>query len=175
MKLRILLFSIILCFFSCNDDIEITQQRVFFEIHYVNYAWSYVNHGILIDSLGNVNGYHLSQKNNWNYPDSLGYISRKEMNENFSHCDTVIHHISKDSLQYFVNKIDNAARGIVSDPVGVMADAGIMEYIAYVFDKKRDRYKKVVLYQWGDQQITHDAPEAAELYAWLMRMGQYNK
>jgi hypothetical protein len=78
-------------------------------------------------------------------------------------------------LHYFVNKIDNAARGIVSDPVGVMADAGIMEYIAYVFDKKRDRYKKVVLYQWGDQQITNDAPEAAELYAWLMRMGQYNK
>ena len=56
-----------------------------------------------------------------------------------------------------------------------MAYAEIVEYIAYVFDKKRDRYKKVVLYQWGDQQITNDAPEATELNAWLMQMGQYNK
>lgn len=170
MKTRILLFAIVLFFFSCDDKVEITNQRVFFEVHYVNFAWSYSNRGILIDSMGNVSSFDLKTNNRWNYPDSLGYISCEAMNENVTLCDSVVKQISNDSLSFYVKQIDEAARGKISEPVGVMYDAGGIEFIAYTFDHKTDRYKKVLLHQWGDFQITNNAPEAQNLHQWLMRV-----
>jgi len=175
MKSKLLMAILLLSFYSCNDNISISQQRIFFEVHYINMAWGYTNQGLLIDSIGNIYEYNVNstQSQNWNYPNDEGYISRAAMNKNFAFCNDIIHQISNDSLQYYVNKIDDAARGTLSKPVGVMADAGINEYIAYVYDKKKDSYKKVLIYQWGDYECSNNATAADELKSWLMRMEKY--
>lgn len=175
MKIKLLLLSVLFALLSCDDDVKLTNQRVFFEVHYINGAWGYVNHGVLIDSLGNVSSFNLAAKSAWNYPDSLGKISRADMNENFALCDSVVHNVGSDSLQHYVNMIDNAARGKVSDPAYVMADAGIRQYFAYVYDSKSDSYTRIVLYQWGDVMLENDAPAAAVLTEWLARMFQFGK
>jgi len=176
MKVRLALLVVLITLMSCNDNIPTTQQRIFFEVHYINYAWGYTNQGILIDSLGNVYDYDLTlaQKDGWKSADEDGYISRTDMNKNFAFCDRIVHQVSMDSLQNFVYKIDEAAHGTVSEPVAVMADAGIKQYIAYIYDKKKDRYKKILLSQWGDMQCTNSSPEALELSAWLIKMEQFS-
>lgn len=176
MKVRLAFLVFLITLMSCNDNIPTTQQRVFFEVHYINYAWIYTNQGILIDSLGNIYNYNLNvgQKDGWKSADEDGYISRADMNKNFSFCDDIVHQISRDSLQYFVNKIDEAADGKLSEPKTVMADAGIKQYIAYIYDKKKDRYKTVLLSQWGDMQCTNSSPAASELSEWLVKMEQFS-
>jgi len=175
MKVRLALATILITLLSCKDNIQITQQRIFFEVYYINYAWGYTNQGILIDSLGNVYNYDLneSQINDWKSAGEDGYISKADMNKNFALCNDIVHQISTDSLQYYVNKIDGAAGGKLSVPVAVMADAGIKQYIAYIYDKKKTSYKKILLSQWGDMQCTNSSSEASELSAWLKKMEQF--
>lgn len=175
MKIKLWLLPLLFVLLSCDDDVKITNQRVFFEVHYSNGAWGYMNHGVLIDSLGNVNSFNLTAGSGWNYPDSLGNISRVDMNENLALCDSVVHNISNDSLQYYVNMIDNAARGKVSDPAYVMADAGITQYFAYVYDLQSGSYKRIVLHQWGDVMLENNAPAATVLTEWLANMFKYGK
>lgn len=175
MKTKLWLLLVLFALLSCDDDVKITNQRVFFEVHYFNAAWGYVNHGVLIDSLGNVSSFNLTAESHWNYPDSLGNISRADMNENFALCDSVVHNISNDSLQYYVNMIDNAATGKVSEPAYVMADAGIRQYLAYVYDAQSDSYQRIVLYQWGDVMIENNTTAAATLTKWLADMFQFGK
>lgn len=176
MKVKIVLTALLISLLSCNDNIPITQQRVFFEVHYINYAWMYTNQGILIDSLGNIYDYNVTQaqKDGWKSADKDGYISRTDMNKNFAFCNHIIHHVGVDSLQYYVNKIDDAARGTLSEPVSVMADAGILQYIAYIYNEKKDSYKQILLLQWGDTQCTNSSPAASEISEWLIKMDKYN-
>lgn len=175
MKTKLWLLLVLFALLSCDDDVKITNQRVFFEVHYINEAWGYANYGVLIDSLGNVSSFNLTAESHWNYPDSLGNISRVDMNENFALCDSVVHNISNDSLQHYVNMIDNAAKGKVTGPAYEMADAGIKQYFAYVYDAKSDSYKQIMLYQWGDVKVENNAPAAAVLTEWLARMSQFWK
>lgn len=175
MKTKLLLLSVLFVLLSCDDDVKITNQRVFFEVHYINGAWGYVNHGVLIDSLGNVSSFNLPSGSDWNYPDSLGNISRLDMNENFALCDSVVYNVSSYSLQHYVNMIDSAAKGKVTGPAYGMVDAGIKQYFAYVYNYKSDSYKQIVLYQWGDVPLENDAPTAAVLTEWLSDMFQFGK
>lgn len=173
MKSKLFFLLTLVALAACNDDLKITNQRVFFEMYYYNNAWGYSNNATIIDSTGNMSVYVIAEDSKWIQPDSTGKISRADMNRNLALPHSVLHNIKSDSLQYYVNLIDNAAEGELSEPAYVMADAGIIQYLAYVYDEKSDNYKRIMLYQWGDVQITNSAPESQMLSAWLTRMRQY--
>ena len=173
MKQKLCLLLVLFALVSCNDDLKITNQRVFFEIHYYNNAWGYSNQAVLIDSLGNVSAYIIAENSEWKQPDSTGNISRSDMNSNVALPHSVVNQVAADSLQYYVNLIDNAAGGKLSEPAYVMADAGIIQNLAYVYNEESDCYKRIMLYQWGDVQIENSTPESQVLKAWLARMWKY--
>lgn len=172
MNTKLLIFFSLLLFSSCKSDLVLLNQKVYFEMHYVNAAWSHQNSGYVIDSVGNVLAFNLSQKSYaWNESDSLGYISAEAMGVNVSRCNSVIQKLDADSLAFYVRKIPAASLGRISKPQQVMADAGSISYSAFIFDAKKQRYKKVLLKIRGDWMVTNDAPEAQQLYLWMNRIG----
>ncbi|MEI6755168.1 MAG: hypothetical protein WCK78_18650 [Paludibacter sp.] len=153
------------------------KQKIFFEKHYVNYAWVLQDNGFLIDSLGNIHRFDLVSKttnrriNNWIYPDSLGYISKSDMDKNMSICDSVISKIQSDSLAYYIGKIWKASKGIISKPDMQMADFGEIRYSAYIYDDKTNRYKEVLIKLYGDMMSNNNSSEANQIYEWMNRIG----
>jgi len=156
---------------SCSDDTPNFKQQVLFEKHYSNWAWGYQENGYLIDSLGNVKSFDLTKETSkWNYADSLGYISKEKMDKNLQLCRTIIKQINRDSLTYFTHKIPGAAIGKLSEPEAQMADFGEIRYYAYIFDKKTNRYKQVMIKTYGDFMIENNAAEANEIYQWMSKI-----
>jgi hypothetical protein len=165
-----LLFIVLITLCSCVDNIDFSKQRILFSVQYVNYAWSYTNNGFMVDSAGNVCSYNLSENSKWNNADSLNFISEEDMNENLSLCTRLSEGITKDTLQYYINKINAARKGKLIESDVYMADAGIKQYWAYVYDADTKKYKQILLNQWGDVQITNSAYEASEITQWLNRI-----
>ena len=173
MKTNILLFSFLLLLLSCNEEIPQLKQKVYFEKHYINMAWLPQSSGFLIDSLGNVMEFRWVEVSHiWYDPDSTGYVSSANMNKNISFCQTDTFHINPDTLKYYVDRIQAASTGIISDPKLVMADAGTTTYSAFIFDSKTNLYKQVLLMIDGDISRTNSTPEANEIYRWLSRVGK---
>jgi hypothetical protein len=54
----------LISFNSCKTEVPVLHQKILFEQHYVNYAWSYQNSGYLVDSLGYVRVFNLSKYTN---------------------------------------------------------------------------------------------------------------
>jgi len=173
MKAKYLFFIIIMTFTGCKTEYPNFNRKILFEKHYVNWAWGYQNKGFLVDSLGFVNAFDLSKDSiKWNEPDKDGYIGIVEMNENLSYCDSVICQIDADTLAHYTDKILAASKGKISEPVNQMADAGSITYSAFIFDEKTNQYKKILIKTWGDWSVDNSAPEAKEIYQWMMRIGQ---
>lgn len=157
-------------FSSCSSENILLTEQVLFEVHYTNYAWGYTENGYLIDSTGAIHSFDLSKKTyKWNYKDEKGYISQEGMCYNLLHCDSVIGEVAADSLAYYRNKINGAARGKISDPVGAMADFGQIRYSAYIYDRNQQRYKEVLIQLYGDMMSDNSSTEAKQLYEWLVR------
>lgn len=173
-KLLICTTFIMLALLSCSDNLFTPHQKLYFEVHYINYAWGYQNTGFLIDSSGYVRRFDLSHNVYWNYVDSLGFISDNKMDENIALCDTIITQIKADTLQYYVTKINDAGKGNISNPENYMYDAGEIEYVAYIFNAKTYNYRKILLFTWGDIEQTNNAPAANEIFQWLRRI-QFGK
>jgi len=166
----IILFAFVVT--ACSNEIPSFKQKILFEKHYTNWAWSYQNNGFLIDSVGNVRPFDLSKKSvEWNYPDSLGYISKEKMDENLSYCDASNNQLKADSLLHYVNKIWNASKGIISQSNLQMADFGEIRYSAYIYDENTNRYKEVLIRLYGDITRDNSSTEAGEIYSWLNRIG----
>jgi len=176
MKTKELIFFILFSFASCSNEIPNFKQHILFEKHYSNWAWSYQNNGFLIDSLGNVHAFDLSKKTlKWNYPDSLGYISKDKMDKNLSYCDSIISKLNSDSLSLYVGKIWGASKGKITQSDIYMADFGEIRYSAYILDEKNNRYKEVLVRLYGDITKDNSSKEAGEIYGWMTRIGNTAK
>jgi hypothetical protein len=53
-----------------------------------------------------------------------------------------------------------------------MADAGIQRYSAFLYNKDTKKYKRILLYQWGDELIENTSSEAKELQKWMAEINQ---
>jgi hypothetical protein len=163
MKSLIPLFCCLL-FYSC-ERIEDINQQVLFQIEYSNAAWG-VQHKIwLVDSSGVLTIYNLPTK--WNHPDSNGYLSLIEMNENISQSGVFGCHVDKVNLKKYLNLLDEAKKGKLTDPETRMFDAGSVVFSGFLYDPKRDKYLQAILRQEGDVYIENKSTEAEEIYDWL--------
>jgi hypothetical protein len=161
----------LISFNSCKTEVPVLHQKILFEQHYVNYAWSYQNSGYLVDSLGYVRVFNLSKDTiKWNEPDKDGTISVEQMTRNLELCTTLVGQIDPDTISYYSSKIWAASKGNISAPQNIMADAGSNVFSAFIFDNKTNKYQKVMLKTWGDWTINNDAPEAESIYSWMTRI-----
>ncbi|MEI8272299.1 MAG: hypothetical protein WCG08_06720 [Paludibacter sp.] len=173
MKTNLLILFTVLCFISCKEEIPSMKQKIYFEMHYVNYAWLPQSSGYLIDSLGNVLPFKWVEVfHEWYEPDSTAYISSINMDKNISFCQTPTTHIHPDTLKYYVNKIYAASKGSITKPQMQMADFGDIRYSAFIYDEKTNRYKEVLIKLYGDLMSDNNTPEAAEIYQWMNRIGK---
>jgi hypothetical protein len=144
------------------------NQLILFQSEYINFAWVYVHSGILIDSSGNVRGYKLPKI--WHFPDTAGYISLSDMNENIGQLDTSSFKIKKDTLLKYFNKLKNVAMSQMTKPVQVMADAGVHRYSGFLYDSKTKKYNEVLIRQSGDVYIENKSQDAKEIYNWMINL-----
>ena len=151
-----------------NSDDEALAQEFYFQYEYLNHAWGYSHSGWLIDSLGNVWCYTLPE--NWNQSDSSGMIDAAALKANLSKTDSVCHSIDMAVLKKKIKLIENASSGTLQDPESVGADMGAMSYYAFVYEKKKDSYKRILLKKMGDWTIDNDAREADDLYEWMVEI-----
>ena len=173
MKINHLIIGFSFFLISCIEEIPELKQKIFFEKHYVNTAWIPQSTGFLIDSLGIVREFSwVEVYHSWYDPDSTGHVSSVNMDKNISYCQPGNTRINLDTLKKYVDEIQAAAKGTITVPQHVMADAGITTYSAFIFNKKTNQYKQVMLKTEGDISITNDSPVALDIYQWMKRLGK---
>ncbi len=156
---------------GCEKEYEAPEdQPVFFEYRYVNYAWSYSEHGWLINADGDVRRYDLPD--DFRLPDSTGYISAEDLIHNLSQTELLIGSIEANDLDHYVGLIPGAADGEILKSQNVMADAGSSVLSCYLYDSDRDMYQYVFLASSGDWEQLNDSREAEILVDWLKEIGE---
>ena len=160
-------------FTSCEKDCiegNIDPHPVYFQYEIVNNAWVPYHAGWYIDDAGNFNYYNLPQ--NWNEPDSAGYISESALLSNFEKADSIIYHVNHESLQNQISLIEEVDVDEYSELQTLAADAGRMEFFCFKWDKSRSAYQRISLAYTGDFTQHNLDPEAKGLTAWLIAVGE---
>ncbi len=168
----IFLFAIILlgsCEKDCGES-DPVNDPVYFQYEATNYAWGYYHAGWYVDQLGNFNYYIFP--GDWNEPDSLGFISKDDLLSNLQKVDSVIYHISIDALQNQISLIDQVDGDSFSNLQLIGADIGRLELFCFKWDASRSKYKRTLLAYSGDFAQHNLDPEAQELTAWLIAVGE---
>lgn len=151
---------------SCSDeDIQISSdQEIFFEVNYVNYAWGKQFKGLIIDKDGQVRTYTNPVK--WNPTDAGTEVPLSQIQENIS--NTVLSSANvKSDLQNYTSKINSLTDSEYSKPISGGADRGITSFYAYRYDKEKRIYKPLLLSQTGDIETYNKDKSAVEITKWL--------
>nr|WP_321410550.1 hypothetical protein [uncultured Carboxylicivirga sp.] len=159
---------------SCQKDSEIlpNNQRILFQVEYVNYAWVYQHNGFLIDCSGNI--YYYNNPSEWNFIEDDGTFHEKAMNENLTFIDSISHTINYSKIANKAAKIYQASVGPISDLKCEMADAGTIVYSAYILNNQSHKYHRILLNQIGDCSRENLSQAAIQLYHWLQLIQQNN-
>ncbi|MFT5822371.1 MAG: hypothetical protein ACI8ZM_003627 [Crocinitomix sp.] len=168
MKKTFLLAIFTLILLGCNKEKYDSIPHGYYTMEYQNWAWGYSHSGWIIDSEGNVNSFNLP--NDWNGPDSLGYISESQLIENISNCDSKIGSVSKRTLYTHNKLINDAATGSNSEPESNGADIGRYAYYCYQFDTDAGLYKGVVLEVDGDWSYHNESNAAKSIAKWMKKI-----
>lgn len=169
MNIRACLIICLVLFIGCERNKESwpgPDQVVLFQVEYNNHAWGYQHSGIMIDSSGLVRSFSLPK--NWHLPDSAGFLSESLMNENISQLNTGSFYVNKNELRDHFNKIWKISEGVLSKPKNTAYDSGETDYSGYLFDATNKRYKQVLIKRFGDWSVENSAPEAEDVYKWLL-------
>jgi len=167
-------FLAVLIFVGCStsiiDPISSTNPKILFEVEYMNGAWGWEHWGWYIDDLGCVYTYSyggVSYEGRWN-PQRAGIYTENELLEKFNHSKEFVKQIDCNELTQMANLIPAASQGKLSDPVGVMADAGSLRYKGYLYDESKNEYIVVILREERDRYIENLSPAATIIVDWLI-------
>jgi len=174
-KISFFLMSLvsILSLSSCDKDCGEANpfnDPVYFQYEARNYAWGLYHVGWFVDKKGDFQYYNLPE--NWIEPDSLGYISKSDLVSNLGKADSVIYHISIHELQNQVRLIEDVDDDAFSEIDHVGADIGIVSLFCYKWDSAHNKYKRILLLMGGDFKQENLDPEAKELAAWMIAIGE---
>jgi len=161
----LVIFSLQACEKETIEPFEI-KQKIVFEFERINQAWGEVHFGWLIDSLGNIHCYNLPDQ--WIVCDSLGSISASDLKTNLNKTDSICYVIDKSELKSKFSLMENASKGLISDPKFDMIDTGSFSFYGFIFDSEKQLYKRVLLKQFGDFIVENNTVEANELSNWLL-------
>lgn len=171
-SILLLVFGLIILS-SCSKDEENCKIGenipVLFQYEQINFAWEYSHSGWFIDNYGNIRGFNLPQS--WSWPDSLGYISGKELIQNLYQTDTTYLTIDITELNEKAAMITGTINGAISDSINPKADAGLYSIYCFYWDSEKNMYKRQVLKTVGDIEFYNKESEAIELSDWLIEIG----
>lgn len=164
------LFSLSLT--GCEDLLEasdmLPDQEYFFLYEYINYAWGYQHNGWLMDSSGTA--YYFEVPDKWMVPSTDAAIEISGIENYAFQSDSVITRVDRSELVRMVQLIDDAAKGELTEPENVMADAGAWSYYALRYDPGTGAYERILLKQDGDWEIDNLSKAAEELYEWMQEI-----
>jgi hypothetical protein len=173
MMKRIYIFAIAAAFFlvSCKDDgvspNPEPSYRYVFEIEYINFAWGYSHHGIYIDSAGRLFQYSYEGSSDIWHPDSTGFYTQEQLASKYSHRNTLMNTLRRDTVNKYFRMIEAAALGTYSDTTATAADMGEFAYIAYKYNPVTKKYQQVVLRVEGDFTFLNQSQSAMTIAGWL--------
>ena len=165
------IFFVLIIFAGC-EVINDLHPTALFEIQYVNYAWGYQHSGSIIDASGDVREFDLPSV--WNYPDSEGYISKADMDENLAQLGEITCTVNQRDLVYYSDKLANAQNGKLTTPEHKMCDFGSLSYSGYIYEPGKNRYRHVLIRQTGDFYVANKSREASDIYQWLTHPCNHN-
>ncbi len=152
---------------------EVIEQKVLYNISYVNFAWGYSHNGIYIDNEGNVFEYKFTDGD-------AGWINTRD--ETYTE-EEILANFTRPSIRSRIDKIDRAtllekyklikpaSEGEIVRTSGG-ADMGSFSYTAYLFNSQTKQYKAVILDSFGDWKVENRSPSAKALHQWLrQRLG----
>ena len=149
-----------------NDTFPNARQLVLFQVEYINYAWGFSHSGFLIDSSGVVSLF--KYPGDWHHPDSAGYISISDMEDNIRQLDTITFKINKNELLKNFSMLENISKGELIKPPYRAYDAGTTNFSGFLFDTNKQQYKHVLIKRIGDCPLENNSPEAEEVFHWLI-------
>ena len=152
---------------GCND--AKSYPPVLFQYEYYNYAWGFRHHGFMIDVSGQVKGFR--EPKNWVPADSMGFLSKADLEYNLTLTDTVFTNVDKSVLDDFYSKITDLRNGKIIDHGMVMADAGTGVLSAWYWSEKVGKYENVFLMSKGDIFKENSHPDVKALVDWLKTVG----
>lgn len=152
---------------SCEKDVYDApeDQPVYFEYHFINYAWGYQDFGWLIDGEGKIRSYE--HPDGYNLGTHGNYLSLEQLEYNLEQADSIIGEISRSVLDKKKDLIPAAAEGEIEDFQRHGADMGLGVFSCYLYDPVEDAYQYVMLSTSGDHQANNLAREAEKLVDWL--------
>ena len=173
MKIRLIIWMSVIASLGSGCEKEYyfapEDQPVFFEYHYLNYAWGIADNGWLIDSEGKQRGFNFPEDYRW--PDSTGHLSLEDLAYNLGQTDTLLHSFSQKEIEKHTRLIRGAAEGNLSESRAVGADMGSAILSCYAFDPESGSYEYVLLAVRGDWERYNQSGEAEKLVDWLKDLG----
>ncbi len=161
---QIVILFLLILFPGCEEFPDHSSDAIFIT-QYINFAWGYQNRGFVIDSEGNVSAFNMPDR--WNYPDSDGYISAAEMEQNLAQLEEPYCKVSKYDLVYYATKLEKARKGTLTVPEHRMCDAGSTTVAGYIYEPGTGRYRYVFIRQTGDFYSENSSREANVIYEWM--------
>lgn len=147
------------------------EQPVYFQYHYINYAWGFQENGWLIDKEGNVR--YFEYPDQFRHPGSTGMLALEDLEYNLAQTDSVIASIDAKELDDYLSYIPGAAEGEIGEPAQIAADAGSATLSCYFYDEEEDAYRYVFLAMSGDWEQFNRSAEAEQLVKWLRGFGVF--
>lgn len=140
-------------------------DRVYFEIEYINYAWTPTYFGFIVEGSGRVFRYDRNAVQ-WQPQDDASW-TRETLEAKFAPNKTQVDSVSAAEVAAAAAKIDAAASGQLSPPRMQCADAGKLTYRAYRYSSETGRYSPVLLRVEGDVAQQNTSEAAQELIAYI--------
>jgi len=141
------------------------DQEIFFEYEYENYAWGHQHVHWIIDPMGHV---RMSRG-----IDRQIEIKPEHLNDYVNRFDSVVLTIPQKEMNKYVAMIPAAALGKMDGPKGGMYDAGVSVFKCYWLDKTTNKFKTILLSQWGNPgNITNTDSSAVKITEWLKTVNE---
>lgn len=160
--------AVILLAFGCIKDSEEvinTDQEVFFQVTYINYAFGKQASGFFIDKTGAVKTYQGEAK--WDSEALKGQLSDLQMKENLALATITKKQLMLDELKKYTQTISNISTDKFSKRISGGADRGSFMYYAYTFNSAENIYKAVKLAEDGDWVSNNEDANAQIIVDWL--------
>jgi hypothetical protein len=136
-----------------------------FEVEYVNYAWAPTWQGFYVDREGRVFSYDLSGSRDAELADSV--LTPEQVARKYDHARALVKTLPDGEAARRYEQVGSAQFGPFTEQTFVCADAGGLQYSAWIYRESDGRYHRLLLHLRGDIAQANRASAARELYHWL--------
>ncbi len=170
-----LILALFLLLMACEKEgyVAPEDQPVYFEYHYVNFAWGHQDHGWLIDSEGNIRRFEFPES--YHAVTHGDYLSLEQLEHNLGQADSVIGDVDIKEFEKRVKWIQGASGGEITNIHMQGADMGLGVFACYKYNPMEEAYQFILLSADGDYQQYNRSPDAEKLVEWLKELVEENQ